>query len=176
VQNTAVGQQFRVVSYGGAPKETLLCRLRESGVALNELALGLFADARFTTSVVSTQVQVAQVSVASLGFPAGATFEQLVEGAAAAGLGLCPLELGPHLRLALFDQPEGAHGLPPTQGCAPHGAITVASLPLDRNEEVPKGFYLRRIEGTLWLRGYRSWSGHLWSPEDVLAFITSREA
>ena len=176
MQNTAVDKQFRNVSYGGTPKEALLYRLRDSGVELNDFARGLFADARFTTSAVPAEVQVAEVSVASLGFPAGATFELLVEGAAAAGLALCPLELGPHLRLALLDQPEGAAGRPPTQGCAPHGAITVASPPLDSDEEVPKGFYLRRIEGTLWLRGYRSWSGHLWSPGDVLAFIKSREA
>lgn len=164
------------MSYGGTPKEALLHRLHDSGVELNDLALGLFADARFTTLVVPAEVQVAEVSVASLGFPAGATFETLVERAAAAGLRLCPLELGPHLRLALLDQPEGATGRPPTRGCAPHGSITVASPPFDSNEEVPKGFYLRRIEGTLWLRGYRSWSGHLWSPGDVLAFTESREA
>ena len=176
MQNTALAKQLRVVSCGGTPKEALLHRLRDSGVALNELALALFADARFTTSSVFTEVQVAEVSVASLGFTAGATFEQLVEGAAAAGLGLCPLELAAHLRLALLDQPEGATGRQPTQGCAPYGAITVASPPLDDNEEVPKGFYLRRIEGTLWLRAYRSWSGHVWSPGDVLAFIKSREA
>ena len=176
MQNTASDKQFRVVSYGGMPKEALLQRLRDSGVELNELAHALFADARFTTSLVPTEVQVAEVSPASLGFHAGASFEQLIEGAAAAGLGLCPLELGPHLRLALLDQLEGAAGRQPTQGCAPHGSITVASRPLDADEEVPKGFYLRRIEGTLWLRGYRSWSGHLWSPGDVLAFIKSREA
>ena len=176
MENTAVDKQVRTVSYGGTPKEALVRRLRGSGVELNELALDLFADARFTTSLIPREVQVANVSVASLGFPAGATFEQLVLGAAAAGLGLCPLELGPHLRLALLDQPEGATGRPPTQGCAPHGSITVASPALDGSEELPKGFYLRRIEGTLWLRGYRSWSGHLWSPGDVLAFIKSPEA
>ena len=176
MHNTSLGQQFRIVSYGGASKEALLHRLRDSGVKLNELALSLFADARFTTSPMPAEVQVLEASVASLGFPAGATFERLVESAAAAGLGLCPLELASHLRLALLDQPEGAAGHPPTQGCAPHGAITVASAPLDSSEETPKGFYLRRIEGTLWLRGYRSWSGHLWNPGDVLAFIKSREA
>jgi len=176
VRNTAVGQQLRIVSCDGTSKEALLHRLRDAGVKLNDLALSLFADARFTTLPVPAKVQVLEVSVASLGFPSGATFERLVAGAATAGLGLCPLELAPHLRLALLDQREGATGRPPTQGCAPHGAITVASPPLDSTEEVPTGFYLRRIEGTLWLRGYRSWSGHLWNPGDVLAFIKSREA
>jgi hypothetical protein len=173
---STTGGQFHVVSFGGASKELLLQRLLDSGVMLNNLARGLFADVRFTTSTVPSEVQVLEVSVASLGFPAGATYETLVDRAAANGLSLCPLELAPYLRLAILDQPEGVTGNRPTQGRAPHGAITVASPPLDESEETPKGFYLRRMEGTLWLRGYRSWSGHLWSPGDVFAFIRSREA
>jgi hypothetical protein len=46
----------------------------------------------------------------------------------------------------------------------------VASRPLDESEETPKGFYLRRNDGVLWLRGYWSHAGHLWSPEDLLVF------
>ena len=51
--------------------------------------------------------------------------------------------------------------------------VTVASAPLCDDEEVPKGFYLRRIEGVLWLRGYQSWSGHVWSGEDTFVFVRS---
>ena len=152
-----------------------MLRLQESGVRLNALALRLFEDTRFTTRPTPTTLQAVQVSVASLGFSAGATFSPLVKRAAAAGLELCPLELGPHFRLSYPQQAE-AVGQPATSGCAPPGAITVASAPLDDRDETPKGFYLRRIEGTLWLRGYRSWGGHVWSPHDVLAFIRRREA
>ena len=42
--------------------------------------------------------------------------------------------------------------------------------PLDDTDETPKGFYLRRIDGVPWLRGYWSWPGHLWSPEDRRLF------
>ena len=28
-----------------------------------------------------------------------------------------------------------------------------------------------RIEGDLWLRGYQSWPGHNWSPQDVFVFV-----
>jgi hypothetical protein len=159
------------VSLGGVSKDALLCRLGDAGVQLNAHALTLFADARFTTSPAKSTVQVAQVSVASLGFAEGATFDKLVGRAHLTGLVLGPLELGPHLRLALFEQQEGAIGRPPTHGRAPPGAITVASAPLDLEDGVPKGFYLRRIEGTLWLRGYQSWAGHIWSPQDSFAFV-----
>jgi hypothetical protein len=41
---------------------------------------------------------------------------------------------------------------------------------LAQDESIPKGFYLRRIEGILWLRGYRSGPEHLYSPEDRFVF------
>jgi hypothetical protein len=40
-------------------------------------------------------------------------------------------------------------------GRAPTGAIHVASEPLSRDVEYPKGFYLRIVDGQAWLRGYR---------------------
>jgi hypothetical protein len=166
----------QVVPCGGASKNELLSRLRQAGVELNDSALALFADSRFTTTPAMSTVQVAITAVAWLGFPEGATFGALVKRAQLVGLGICPLELGPHLRLALLEQPEGFIGQPQTQGRAPPGAITVVSRPLDEEEETPKGFYLRRIEGTLWLRGYRSWEGHIWSPQDLLAFAVNSVA
>ena len=86
------------------------------------------------------------------------------------GLSLCPLELAPHLRLQYLDQPEGYSGHPPSQHRAPPGSITVASAQLSEDDDLPKGFYLRRIEGVLWLRGYRCGAEHIWSPEDHFVF------
>jgi len=100
----------------------------------------------------------------------GHSIDQIHERAAQLGLLLCPLELGPHLRLQFLEQPEGSVGYPPSQHRAPPGSITVASPELVQDECTPKGFYLRHIEGILWLRGYRSGPEHLWSPEDRLVF------
>ena len=160
----------RVVRIGGVSKETLLSRLQAARVQLNEAAQALFADSRFTTQSVSSLVQVVEVTPNALGFPDGATYQEIVERAATRGLLSCPLELAPHLRLQFPDQPEGFIGQPASQHRAPPGSITVASAPIGDAEETPKGFYLRRIEGALWLRGYRSWPGHNWSPQDVLVF------
>jgi hypothetical protein len=115
-------------------------------------------------------LEIALANVEQLGLDTGATFGQIVERAAAGGLSLCPLELGPHLRLQFIDQAEGSMGQPASQHCAPAGAVTIASAPLCDDDETPKGFYLRRIEGALWLRGYRSWPGHVWGPADVFVF------
>ncbi|MDA0708693.1 MAG: helicase, partial [bacterium] len=46
----------------------------------------------------------------------------------------------------------------------------IASQILTEDDDFPKGFYLRRIKGVLWLRGYRSWPGHVWEPDDHFVF------
>jgi len=160
----------RRIRVGGMSKGELLDELRRHGVELNEAGQALFADDRFTTSQASQVIDTVQVSVAALGHGQGATFARIEERAARMGLSLCPHELGPHLRLQFLDQPEGYLGHPPSQHRAPPGSITVASRPLSQDGDVPKGFYLRRISGVLWLRGYRSGPEHVWSPEDVLVF------
>jgi hypothetical protein len=157
-------------------KAALLVALCECGVELNQAAQLLFEDPRFTPLTECEDVDVACASVATLGFEEGATYDQLMARARESGLAECPLELGPHLRLQFLHQPEGPPGHPVTRklGRAAPGSITVASRPLDDRDETPKGFYLRRIDGVLWLRGYWSWAGHICSPEDV--FVFSRKA
>ena len=160
----------RRIRVDGVGKAELLARLEAAGVQMNDAARGLFADDRFETSAESAFVDVVELTVASLGFDGGATFGDLVERAARRGLALCPLELGPHFRLQYLDQPEGSAGRPPSRHRAPSGSITVASAPIADDDAVPKGFYLRRFDGVLWLRGYRASPDHVHRPEDVFAF------
>lgn len=160
----------RVVRVGGVSRSELLARLHGHDIHLNQYAEALFEDGRFTTLGRQHHVEIAALSVGELGFGGGATYGQLLARALEAGWVECPLELGPHLRIQFLDQPDGADGLPLTHGRAPPGSITVASPPLDDDDDTPKGFYLRRVGGALWLRGYRSWAGHVWSPGDVLVF------
>ena len=167
------GPRTHAVEVGGITKPELLDRLEHAGVRLNEAAHTLFASDRLATAAARRRVDVVEVSVAALGFPDGATLEQAVARAATRGLEPCPLELAPCWRLQYADQPEGALGQPPTRHRAPPGAVTVVSAPPDGEDE-PWGFYLRRIDGVLWLRGYRSWAGHVWRPDDVLAFAVAQ--
>jgi hypothetical protein len=162
----------RLVSVGGMEKPQLVQALREQGVQFNQAAEALFADERFTTLSERRVIEINAVSVGALGFKGGATYGELAARAAILGLSECPLELGPHLRLQLLDQADGPDDFPVTrkEHRAPPGSITIASAPLDDCDETPKGFYLRRVAGVDWLRGYWSWPGHVWSPEDVLAF------
>lgn len=164
------------VSIGGISSSELLAVLRSQSVQLNEAAEALFHDRRFTTLTRRQVVEIAALTVAELGFGEGATYGQLIARALERGLTECPLELGPHLRVQFLDQPDGADGAPVTHGRAPPGSITVASSPLDDGEDTAKGFYLRRVDSLLWLRGYWSWPGHIWAPEDVLVFAKSTAA
>ena len=137
-------------------------------VQMNQAAEALFDDRRFTPLSQSRVIEIALLSVADLGSKRS-HLSTVDRASARVRFGRVPLELGPHLRVQFPNQPEGSVGLP-KQHRAPFGAITVASTPLDDCDETPKGFYLRRIDGVLWLRGYWSWPGHIWSPEDVLVF------
>ena len=80
------------------------------------------------------------------------------------------MELGPFLRLYDFGELESGQSLNGL-GRAPEGAITVVSEPLCGDHDFPKGFYLRRVDGVLWLRGYCSDNEHVWSPTDRLVWI-----
>lgn len=151
-------------------KSELMAQLQDRGIALNDAARALFAHDGFTTAPAASACATVEVSVAGLGCVQGAAIGTIQERAAELGLSPCPLELGPHLRLQFVDQPEGSAGQPPSQQRAPPGSITIVSRPLTGDDDAPKGFYLRRIDGVLWLRGYWSDAGHVRSPEDRLVF------
>jgi hypothetical protein len=155
---------------GGFGKADLLEQLTRSNVSLNEAAHTLFASNLFSTLPNSTLVSYVELSVLDLGFNDGATFPELQRGAESMGYLLPPVELGAHLRLQYHSQPEGALGMPATEHRAPPGSITIASAPLSEDDSFPKGFYLRRINGVLWLRGYWAGLDNVWSPEDRLVF------
>jgi hypothetical protein len=159
-----------VIYIGGSSKQELLAQLAAAGVELNEAASILFSSDKFTTSNTRQPLFTVELAARHLGFTQGATWLELSEKAAAYGLSLPPLELGPHLRLQYLDQPEGYWGYPITTHRAPPGSIAVASAPLSPDDKFPKGFYLRRIKGTPWLRGYWTSADNLWDPDDHLVF------
>lgn len=165
----------RTVLVGGMALSRLLKELKRLDVRLNEAAKTLLASRHFRCSEERQELSTVELSVLDLGFPGGAYISDIHEKAAGMGLRPPPIELAPHLRLQYIDQPEGFLGFPITKHRAPPGAITVASEPLSEDEDFPKGFYLRRIDGVLWLRGYKSKPDHIWNGNDRLMFIESKD-
>ena len=160
----------RTVSVGGQRKPELLVQLATAGVELNEAARVLFASDKFAPSDTRQSLVIVELVVRQLGFAQGATMAELQAKAVTRGLRQAPLELGPYLRLQYLDQPEGYAGFPATKHRAPPGSLTVASAPLSEDDAFPKGFYLRRIQGVLWLRGYWCDAANVWDADDRLIF------
>lgn len=166
---------IRTVHLGGLTKAELIQELQSNSILMNESGERLFANDLFMTAETRSAVTTVELTVGDLGFPQGATIAELYARAATLGLGICPLELGPHLRLQYHDQPEGDWGKPVRHHQAPYGSITIASEPLTQDDDFPKGFYLRRITGDLWLRGYRCGPQHVWDADDHFIFIKQAE-
>ena len=161
----SIALQLRV---GELSRQELRTALNGLGVQLNASAEVLLDSSSFDQQETET-FQVVQRTVAQLGISNGATLISIFAKAREAGLSLCPSITGPYLRLAMSSQKSAPDSVM-SSGTAPSGSITVASAPLDDDNVLPKGFYLRALNGALWLRGYHATEGHIWSPDDVFAF------
>lgn len=160
----------RTIFVGGKTVSVLLKELALLGIELNDAARILLLDERFVTSMARVPLTTVEVTVGGLGFPDGATMEAIHGKAHCLGLELCPLETGPQFRLQYLEQLEGNAGQLELRHRAPPGSITIMSEVLSGDEDFPQGFYVRRINGTLWLRGYYAGPEHLWSSYDHLLF------
>lgn len=164
-------QTIRTLQVGGFTKIQLMAELNWKAIHMNELGEQLLSDDRFTLSEYTYQLITVELSVRDFGFTEGASLEQIFEMAEQLGLQIGPLELGPYIRLAYLDQPEGSAGITARTQRAPYGSITIATEIMDASDEFPKGFYLRRINGELWLRGYVADNEHIWDPDDRFVFV-----
>jgi hypothetical protein len=145
-----------------------MSRLSSRGILMNVHAETLLEDAVFDKRI-SRPVVVTERSVAELGLFSGASLSRIFEVAQQQGLVLCPADTGPYLRMALNAQAQSRDSVM-SSGRAPDGGLTVAAEPLSNDDEYPKGFYLRVVDGQAWLRGYRCDDEHMWSTDDRFVF------
>lgn len=152
--------QLGALTVGGVSKRELRARLAAASVSLNEYAESLFESPEFGVSEQPRDLGLVVVSLDELGLTAGGPLPVIFERAGSLGYALCPLEVAPHLRLALVGQTEGPY-------------LTIASArPRPTDPDFPAGFYLRRLEDGLWLRGYRTDDDWIWPP-DFSRFVFS---
>ena len=102
-----------IVHVGGVTKSELLAQLEGTNVQMNAYAKALFAHSAFVTSQARSTINVIELSASDLGFSRPETIASIHARATEMGHALCPLELGPYLRLQYLDQPEGHIGHPP---------------------------------------------------------------
>lgn len=155
------------LEYGGLSKNDLLVKLNDTGILLNEFAKIILLSELFKVSKQKKQIKVVVTSLKELCFSKEATIPEIEKNLKNYGLAECPLELAPYLRLYLKNQKEIKEE---SINKAPSGSLTIFSRPLVEDEDFPKGFYLRNIDGKLWLRGYRCSLDYIWSPDDKLIF------
>jgi hypothetical protein len=117
----------RVVYVGARSPFELLEDLKGQGVEINEFGLRLLSSRSFKVSETRRPLVTVELTVHNIGFPQGARISEIYERVPTLGLSLCPIELGPHLRLQVLDQPEGFWGKPGSRHKAPPGSITIAS-------------------------------------------------
>lgn len=155
------------LTIGALSREELKGRLTAAGIQLNPLAQTLLQHDCFEEREARTVV-VAQRSVSELGLQTGGVQSQVLDAVQHQGFQLCPPELGPYLRLAMGEQEQAPDSVL-SAGRIPTGALHIASAPLSEDDEYPKGFYLRVVDGVPWLRGFRCDGEYLWPPETQLA-------
>ena len=163
--DSSIEYQLRV---GELSRQELRAALDGLGVLLNASAEVLLNSAIFDRQSYES-FHIVQCTVGQLGIRHGPSLSSIFSRAHEAGLSLCPNITGPYLRLAMACQKSAPDSVM-SKGSAPSGSITVASPPLDDDHVLPKGFYLRAVNGTLWLRGYHATERHIWSPDDCFAF------
>jgi hypothetical protein len=147
----------------------LMEALQRSGIQLNASAQTLLDHPIFDRPAPQS-VALVERSLGELGLGSGAALPRIFDAAEEQGLRLCPATTGPYLRLAWLSQPNAPDAIM-SNGRAPTGSLTVAAPPLQPHEEnYPKGFYLRVIDGQPWLRGYRCDLTYPWSSDDRLVF------
>jgi hypothetical protein len=92
---------------GGKTKEELLQELRDKNIKISQWAQDMIDNPDFTTLEDSEQIDLVRLKVRDLGFPNGATTDQIYAKAEEFGLELCPAEVGLHQRLKDEEQPLG---------------------------------------------------------------------
>lgn len=152
----------RSVFVGGLTKPQLLNEFRRHSISMNDYGETLFAAAEFSQSPIPRAVETLELTARGLGFPDGVMVAELFARAIDAGLELCPLELAPYLRLQYLDQPEGHW-------------ITIALPRPPADADLPSGFYIRRLDDGLWLRGYVASDDHVWDADDHFIFCVRDE-
>jgi hypothetical protein len=164
----ATKASIRQIDMDGLSKADLVARLQSHSIMLNKYADILFSSDLFVPSSEKGSVSIIELSIIDLGFRDGANLVEIQQKANELGLHECPIELGPYFRLQYLDQNEEYEN---TKNKAPVGSITVMSKILLDDDDFPKGFYLRKIDGKLWLRGYICSMDYHWNQDDRLAFM-----
>lgn len=151
-------ETFKEISVGGLKKEELINQLNEKGIQFNKYAEALFEHPSFSPGDKVEKLRLVKLKLSDLRLTNPCSLQRVIENASVLGLKICPLYLAAFLRLQYLDQPVGPY-------------LTIASTVPESDEDYPTGFYVRKIDNLLWLRGYRASGDCEWPVENEFIFL-----
>lgn len=134
-----------------------MAELSQNPFFVSDWARGTMQSPDFSTLGRRTEIEVARLTPADVGFIQYPTTEQFFDQAASFGLALLPAEAGPHARL----QDRNQH---------PGDWYHIAMDPISDRYGDPGVFTLERFGGGLWLDGGWADPGGHWDLDDAFVF------
>ena len=153
--------------------EQTLQTLEEHGILTNRYAKEFISHPCFSAKE-QTEMTAAIIPLKELGLENGASLDELFRHIQGTPFSSCPPDTGFFLRLAWTDQPQSGNSILTGMHRSPDQAVTVLSEILEQDDNFPKGLYLRKVDGALWLRGYGCDPAYHFPGETLFAFETHR--
>ena len=156
----ALGQEIKIdrLPIGGKTKEQLQQELQSANIQTSSYADDLLNSPEFEPLTEVEDSVLVRLTVGDLGFPQGATTEEIYQRAQELGLELCPPETGPELRLkADTEQRFGEY-------------MNIAMKPIADSDGYPYVFYLNRRTGGQWLGARSAKTSDRWNAGDPFVF------
>ncbi|QQK08050.1 hypothetical protein [Miniphocaeibacter halophilus] len=150
-------------------REQLLKELKSRNIKLNKYAEILLSRDEFNR-IDEMKLNIIETSLNELNIKEPTNLKAVYMEAKQKGLGLLPLVVAPFIRLGYKDQNSSLNNVLSGQKKSPDGAINIATPILSQDDYYPKGFYIRKVENDLWLRGYICDDMHLFQLEDRFIF------
>ena len=155
-----LGQEIKIdrLPIGGKTKEQLKKELKAANIQTSSYADDLLNSPEFEPLAEPEDAVLVRLTVADLGFPQGATTEDIYQRAQELGLELCPPETGPELRLkADTEQRFGKY-------------MNIAMKQIAGSSGNPSVFYLYRTTDVQWLNAYDARASGGWNAGDPFVF------
>ena len=149
---------FRTITLGTYRSvKDLRKALEDGGYCVSSWASDILGQRAFRLAKKETEVNLVKTTVRDLGFPEGATYEDICNKAKEAGLNLCPAEVGSALRYQYADQPRDEW-------------LTVAMETIADADGGPRLFHVAHDD--VGRRLYTFWSdpGRFWDADDQFVF------
>ncbi|HEY9583978.1 MAG TPA: hypothetical protein VJI33_00105 [Candidatus Paceibacterota bacterium] len=135
--------------------------LKAAGHHIGDWANDILGQCAFTASTKETEVDLVVVSVSELGFPNGATRQEIYRKAQKLGLMLCSPEVGPQLRLQYPDQPLNQW-------------LLIGMEPIAGSVGYLRVFSVGRLDDGSWLSSNFGDADNFWDGDSLWVFVRGK--